>query len=85
MADAEFVLPKGVYQKYEYLFNILKIDVELVTDAVMNDIVLIYCMENWSMDDFGELIQALRLSICREQNLKAEIGSDILHWSFSSK
>ncbi|WP_354691984.1 hypothetical protein [Phytobacter sp. RSE-02] len=83
MADAAFILPKGVYRKNEYLFNILRMDVDLIADDNMSDTILINFMENWSMDDFSELIEALRISICREQKLTAEMGRKKLHWHLS--
>lgn len=83
MADAVFVLPKGVYQKNEYLFKIFRMDVHLSTSAPETDTVLMNLMENWEAEDFAELVEALKLNICRTGNLTAKVGHDKLHWNFS--
>lgn len=85
MADAVFVLPKGVYQKNEYLFKIFKMDVDLKTSALETDTVLMNLMENWEVEDFAELVEALKLSICKTGDLTAKVGRDKLHWKFSRK
>ena len=83
MADAVFVLPKGVYQKNEYLFKIFRMDVHLNASAPETDTVLMNLMENWEAEDFAELVEALKLNICRTGNLTAKVGRDKLHWNFS--
>lgn len=84
MADAVFVLPKGVYQKNEYLFKIFKMDIHLDASELRTDTVLMHLMDNWEADDFAELVEALKLSICRTEQLTATVGQDQLHWRFSS-
>lgn len=83
MVDAMFVLPKGVYQKNEYLFKIFRMDVHLNVSAPETDTVLMNLMENWDVEDFAELVEALKLSICKTGNLTAKAGRNKLYWSFS--
>lgn len=83
MVDAVFVLPKGVYQKNEYLFKIFRMDVHLNASEPETDTVVMNLMENWEAEDFAELVEALKLNICRTGDLTAKVGCDKLHWDFS--
>lgn len=82
MADAIFVLPKGVIHRKEYLFKTLNVDYEVNTDATDTDELMLNCTGFWNKSDFAELTSALRLAICRSENLGTDSDQEQHVWSF---
>jgi hypothetical protein len=77
MADVIFVFPKGIVQRKEYLFKALHVEYEVNTDANDLDILKINRTSNWGKTDFAYLTSALRLEICRSENLVIQTGKII--------
>lgn len=82
MADAIFVFPKGVIHRKEYLFKALNVDYEVNTDATNTDELMLNCTGCWGQRDFAELTRALRLAICRSENLGTDSDEEKHVWSF---
>ncbi|EKS6403457.1 hypothetical protein NM534_004319 [Enterobacter hormaechei] len=82
MADAAFTLPKGVYQKHKQFFEKLKMDIEVHTSDKNMDMVSMSCLKDGDIQDFWDLVEATRLTICRQENLTADTGGAGVVWIF---
>ena len=83
MADVIFVFPKGIVQRKEYLFKALHVEYEVNTDANDLDILKINRNSNWGKTDFAYLTSALRLEICRSENLVTNSDGENHMWLFN--
>ena len=77
-----FVFPKGIVQRKEYLFKALNVDYEVKTDANDSDTLMLNRTANWGKTDFADLTSALRLEICRSENLGTNSDEENHMWLF---
>lgn len=85
MADAAFTLPKGVYQKHKQFFEKLKMDIEVHTSDKNWDIVSMSCIKDGDIQDFRDLVEATRLTICNQEDLIADTGGAGVTWIFHKR
>lgn len=82
MANAAFTLPKGVYQKHKLFFEKLKMDIQVHTSDKNWDMVSMSCHKDGDIQDFWDLVEAARLTICKQENLTADTGGAGVAWIF---
>ncbi|WP_202303545.1 hypothetical protein [Dryocola clanedunensis] len=82
MADATFILPKGIYGKYKAIIPLLKMDIAVSQDDPSVDIHEMSCVKGGDVKDFLDLVEAMRLFICRAEGLTTEAGGAGKVWIF---
>ncbi|HCD7552994.1 TPA: hypothetical protein ND482_003325 [Citrobacter farmeri] len=82
MADAAFILPKGVYEKHKQFLEKLKMNITVHTSDKNLDVLSLSCVSDGNIEDFRKLVEVTRLTICQQENLTADSGGSGLSWIF---
>lgn len=82
MADAAFILPKGIYDKYKAMMAALKMDIVISQDDPNQDVIAMSQAADSELQDFLDLVEVMRLHICRSENLMADTGGVGRAWIF---